>query len=461
MSTANTVRSTLGAVDGDRVRALQHVLYRAAKADPGRRFHALFDKVCRTDVLQRAWVQVRTNRGAPGIDRVSLADVEEYGVGRLLGELAAALTDGSYRPLPSRRVEIPKPGGKGQVRPLSIPVVSDRIVQAAVKIVVEPIFESCFLPCSYGFRPRRDPRDALQVLVDESWRGRRWVVETDIHDCFGQIPKDQLMQAVEERVSDRRVLRLLRLMLAAGVLQHGRVEHPLTGTAQGSVISPLLCNIYLHRIDRAWSVREHGVLVRFADDAAVMCKNREQAEAALARFTALLVELGLEPKAAKTRVVHLTVDGKEGVDFLGFHHRLVSVTSRKTARAVTFLARWPRCKKMQEARDRIRQITARPRLRQPIEQIVKEINAFVRGFAGHFRYGNSTRSLGKLEWYAFERLAKFIAERHKRSWAFGRWVVGFASPNRLGLLSLTGTIVAPRPFKPWREKPNAGGEERR
>jgi retron-type reverse transcriptase len=169
-----TARSTLAAVCGDRVRAFQHALYRAAKADPGRRFHALFDKVHRRDVLDRAWEDVRRNRGAAGIDRVSLADVEEYGVTRLLGELAAELRQRRYRPLPARRVFIPKPGTE-EKRPLSIPAVRDRIVQAALKIVLEPVFEADFLPCSFGFRPRRSAHDALQVLIDESWRGRRWV----------------------------------------------------------------------------------------------------------------------------------------------------------------------------------------------------------------------------------------------------------------------------------------------
>ncbi len=183
MSAGVTARSTLAAVRGDRVRALQHALYRAAKADPDRRFHALFDKIHRRDVLDRAWEDVRRNRGAAGIDRVSLADVEEFGVSRLLGELAAELREGRYRPLPARRVFIPKPGTTEQ-RPLSIPAVRDRVVQAAVKIVLEPVFEAVFLPCSFGFRPGRSAHDALQVLIDESWRGRRWVVETDIASCF-------------------------------------------------------------------------------------------------------------------------------------------------------------------------------------------------------------------------------------------------------------------------------------
>ena len=171
-------------VAGDPVRALQHALYRAAKADPGRRFHALYDKVSRSDVLWRAWVTVRRNNGAPGIDKITLAQVEEYGVTRLLGELAAELKEGRYRPVPARRVYIPKPGVRGEQRPLSIPSVRDQIVQAAVKIVLEPVFEADFLPASFGFRPGRSPRDALQVLIDESWRGRRWVVETDIASCF-------------------------------------------------------------------------------------------------------------------------------------------------------------------------------------------------------------------------------------------------------------------------------------
>jgi RNA-directed DNA polymerase len=180
----------------DPVRALQHALYRAAKADPGRRFHALYDKVCRRDVLWRAWAAVRRNNGAPGIDKITLAAVEEYGIDRLLGELAGELREGRYRPLPARRVFIPKPGSREQ-RPLSIPPVRDRIVQAALKIVLEPVFEADFLPVSFGFRPRRSVHDALQVLIDECWRGRRWVVETDIANCFSAIPHEKLMQAVE------------------------------------------------------------------------------------------------------------------------------------------------------------------------------------------------------------------------------------------------------------------------
>jgi group II intron reverse transcriptase/maturase len=438
----------VAASPADSVRALQHALYRAAKADPGRRFHALWDKVYRRDVLRRAWITVRRNDGAPGIDATTLADVEEYGVDRLLAELAGELRNGQWRPLPARRVLIPKPGTAEQ-RPLSIPSVRDRVVQAALKIVLEPIFEAGFLPCSFGFRPKRSAHDALQVLIDESWRGRRWVVETDIADCFGAIPHEQLMRTVEERVCDQGVLRLLRAMLRAGVMQDGRVRRPVTGTPQGGVVSPLLANVYLHRLDRAWSEGEYGVLVRYADDVVVMCQSREQAEAALRRLTVLLGELGLEPKAAKTRIVHL-VEGGQGLDFLGFHNRLVRGWTPRSAH-LTFLARWPARKAVRHARDRIRSITDRSRLLVPVEQIVKELNLFLRGWAGYFRYGNSALLLGQIRNYALRRLALWLSKRgnRRRAWGWGMTQV-LLSSNHLGLVSLDGIVVPPRPMRAWK-----------
>jgi group II intron reverse transcriptase/maturase len=286
----------------DKVRELQRTLYRAAKADPGRRFHALYDKIYRRDVLERAWELVRANRGAAGIDRQTIADVEEYGVCRLLDELAADIKDGRWRPLPARRVFIPKPGRPQERRPLSIPAVRDRVVQAAAKTVIEPIFEADMLECSFGFRPKRSAHDALQVLVDEAWRGRRWVAESDIASCFEAIPHSGLMAAVEERISDRHVLKLLRVMLRAGVMQDGAVTRAATGTPQGGVLSPCLANVYLHRLDRQWAERGCGVLVRYADDLLALCHSRQKAEQALAALSAILAELGLELKQAKTRI---------------------------------------------------------------------------------------------------------------------------------------------------------------
>ena len=223
----------------DQVRELQRTLYRAAKADPERRFHALHDKVYRRDVLERAWESVRANHGAAGIDQTTIADVEQYGVSRLLDELAADLGDGRWRPLPARRVFIPKPG-REELRQLSIPAVRDRVVQAALKSVIEPIFEADMLECSFGFRPRGSAHDALQVLIDESWRGNRWVAKSDIADCFEAIPHSGLMTAIEERISDRHVLKLLRAMLRVGVMEDGAVRRSVSGTPQGGVISPVL-----------------------------------------------------------------------------------------------------------------------------------------------------------------------------------------------------------------------------
>jgi RNA-directed DNA polymerase len=430
----------------DKVRELQRTLYRAAKADPGRRFHALYDKVHRRDVLERAWALVRANRGAAGVDRQTIADVEEYGVARLLDGLAADLKDGSYRPLAARRVFIPKPGRADERRPLSIPSVRDRVVQAATKIVIEPIFEADMLECSFGFRPRRSAHDALQVLVDEAWDGRRWVAESDVSDCFGAIPHDRLMAAIEERIVDRHVLKLLRAMLRSGVMQDGALRRSTTGTPQGGVISPCLCNVYLHRLDRQWTERGAGVLVRYADDLLALCRTRAEAEAAFTALREILAELGLELKDAKTRIVHLR-EGGEGVDFLGFHHRWVRA---RGARHVCFLARWPSRQASQHARDQIRDMTDRRWLLRPVDDTTRRVNTFLRGWAGYFRYGNSARHFDAISNYAAGRLALLVAKRHKRSRGYGWSVLAFQSPDRFGLIDLTGTIVAPRPHRAWR-----------
>jgi group II intron reverse transcriptase/maturase len=320
------------------------------------------------------------------------------------------------------------------------------------------VFEADFLPCSFGFRPGRSAHDALRVLIDESWRHRRWVVETDIADCFEAIPHDRLMAAIEERIVDRKLLKLLRAMLRAGVMEQGAVRREVAGTPQGGVISPVLCNVYLHRLDRCWEARGTGVLVRYADDLVVLCRTKREAEAALAALRSLLAELGLEPKRAKTRIVHLR-EGGEGFDFLGFQHRLVRSRNPRS-RHVTFLARWPSREAMQRARDRIRELTLRKRLRDPVEEVVQDINRYLRGWGGYFRYGHSALHFNRISNYAFKRLALFVAKRHQRKAGYGLSVVAYWSPDRLGLISLNGT-VSPRANKPWRVKPNAGGERRR
>ena len=222
----------------------------------------------------------------------------------------------------------------------------------------------------------------------------------------------------------------------------------------------MMCNVYLHRLDRDWDTRTYGILVRFADDLLVMCKSRQQAQAALTRLRELLADLGLAPKEAKTRIVELAVGG-EGVDFLGFHHRMVRSRGTHGRRGVEFLARWPSDRAMRRARDRITELTVRSRLRLPVEEVVKDLNRFLRGWAGYFRYGNSAARFRKIEQHARLRLAVFIGKRHKRGRGFGWSVLAYQSADLCGLLSLDGTVIAPRAAKPWRGKPNAGGERRR
>jgi RNA-directed DNA polymerase len=422
----------------DKVRELQVKLYLAAKRSPGRRFHALWDRIHRRDVLQRAWQMVRENRGAAGVDRITIAQIEERGVEAFLAELQDELREQRYRPQPARRVYIPKPG-RSEQRPLGIPRIKDRVCQTAAKIVLEPVFEADFRGCSFGFRPKRSAHDALDEIKREVMRGRRWVIDADIRGFFDALDPEVLDSLLRERISDRRVLKLLRSWLRAGVLEGETLLRPEVGSPQGSPISPLLANVYLNALDRAWQ-DDHGglgVLVRYCDDLVILCRTRTQAEAALPQLRALLADLRLELADAKTRLVYLDNEGEGSFVFLGFHHRMVESFSKPGRH---FLARWPSAAATQAARTRIRELTDRRLLRLPVEDVVANLNRFLTGWGGYFRRGNSTTQFHKLDRYAVERLGRFVGQRHgfKRPLAHGRWLV--RQHGYLGLRPLVGRV---------------------
>jgi RNA-directed DNA polymerase len=422
----------------DKVRELQVKLYLAAKRSPTRRFHALWDRIHRRDVLQRAWQQVRENRGAAGVDRITIAQIEASGVEALLDELEAELREERYHPRPALRVHIPKPG-RSERRPLGIPSVKDRVCQTAAKLILEPIFEADFRGCSFGFRPKRSAHQALDEIKREVMRGRRWVVDADIRGFFDALDPEILDSLLRERISDRRALKLLRSWLRAGVLEGETLLRSGVGSPQGSPISPLLANVYLNALDRAWQDRHGGlgVLVRYCDDLVILCRSKAQAQAALSELRALLAELRLELADAKTRLVHLDNDGEGSFDFLGFHHQMVESFSKPGR---YFLARWPSAAATQAARQRIRELTDRRLLLLPVEDVVANLNRFLTGWAGYFRRGNSTTQFHKLDLYTAERLARWIGKRHqaRRSLGYGYWRL--RQERFFGLRPLVGRV---------------------
>jgi len=430
----------------EKVRQLQRRLWVCAKQSRTRRFHALYDRIYRSDVLWEAWKRVRSNKGAAGVDEVTLRSIEERGVTEFLEGIQADLKAGQYRPQPVKRRWIPKADGKQ--RPLGIPTVRDRVIQMAAKLVIEPIFEADFQPCSYGFRPKRSATQALEAIREAGNRGHNFVVDADIQGYFDGIDRSILMDLVKERISDRRVLKLIRQWLEAGVMEDGRVRETLAGTPQGGVISPLLANIYLNKLDRIWAARcsQLGILVRFADDFVAMCGTESQAREALRRIGLVMDRLGLKLHPEKTRMVDLR-RGKDSFVFLGCTIRKKRSIQRNPR--MHFMQRWPSPKAMKRIRERVHELTDSRHSGKDVKQMIATLNPVLRGWGNYFRSGNADGKFNQLDSYVYQRLAQWMDRRggqrvqRMEKWTHDRFV-------DMGLYRLRGTVKYPMQATPVR-----------
>lgn len=389
----------------DKTRELQRRLYQAAKRSKERRFHALYDRIYRPDIIKRAWMEVKANGGSAGVDGKTIEQVEQAGIEPYLEAIINELKEGTYRPQPVLRVYIPK--GDGKQRPLGIPTVKDRIVQQACKIIIEPIFEANFQECSYGFRPGRSAQQAVidvRTALIYGW----YVVDADIQNYFDNIDHEILMKLLEKRVSDRRVLKLIKKWLKAGVMENGK-QVTEKGSPQGGVISPLLANIYLHVMDAYWTkeAKHLGELYRYCDDFVIICRTKEQANEALRRIQTILGLLKLTLHPTKTKVLYTR---KEGFDFLGF--QIKKMKSRKTGKLLPYMM--PSRKAMKRIIQAIREETSRRMLRKTLEEVIQKLNPIIRGWRNYFSIGHSTEKFCKLDRYMRFKLKRMIRAKQKR-----------------------------------------------
>lgn len=420
----NTVASwpTLAEAEA-RVLSIQTKLHQWAKANPDRCFNDLYNLVCDPAFLAVAWNRVRTNRGkrTAGVDGLTAHYIEKVRTEEaFLNELRADLKARSFKPLPVRERAIPKSGGR--LRRLGIPTIRDRVVQASLKLVLEPIFEADFQPCSYGFRPNRRAQDAIADIHHLTTRSYEWVVDADIEACFDSIDHVALMDRLRRRIGDKRVLTLVKAFLKSGVLAEGTERETKSGTPQGGILSPLLANVALSVLDdhfvEQWPTRlydrqkrrRHGLpnarLVRYADDwVLVVAGTREDAVDLRDQAATVLAPMGLVLSADKTSVVHID----EGFDFLGF--RIQRQTQRGSNRR--FVYTWPAKKSLANVKAKVRAIT-KSNLNQPLSTLIRQLNAVLRGWTSYFRHGVSAETFSYLRAFTWRRVICWIRRKHQR-----------------------------------------------
>lgn len=401
----------------ERVRALQRKLYRKAKQEPEFRFYSLYDKIFRSDVLQTAYDLVKQNKGSPGIDGVTFESIEQQkGKQDYLLALQERLKGNSYQAGSIKRVDIPK--GNGETRPLGIPCIEDRIVQRAVKLIIEPIFEAGFSDNNYGFRPKRSAHQALDKITEALQQGHTQVIDADLSKYFDTIVHEKLMKAVAQRIADKRILGLLNQWLKAVIIKvdkdgkkkvigGGRKNN--TGTPQGGVISPLLANIYLNILDRIWDKHEiakkyHAKLIRYADDLVILCA--KGTDTSLTLLKNILNKLELQLNEGKTNIKDARVDK---FNFLGF--KIGVVKSQRTGKRFPLVE--PSSKSMKAVKQKIKSLTQRKMNPIPMNDIVKNLNASVRGWCNYFHYGNGHRKIKQVKYYMEESLRSQLRYRHR------------------------------------------------